>query len=334
MSVFSEWQPRYAGRGIATFPVSQEKRPTISHWQRVGIKGSERLVIRFPEADAFGFQCGPHSGVTILDIDSQDAGVLDEAIRVYGRSPVLWRTQSGNFAMPFRHSGEGRKIKRPDADIPIDILGGGYAVAPPSVGAKGRYEFIEGELSDFDRLPRLNIPAPVAERIEPQPMSAETGRRNNDLWRFAMSQARYAGTFEDLLGVAHTRNNEFPVPLSDEEVMRLAASAWGYEERGENLIGRGGSLIVPNSATRVLLDLRDGNAALLFMALRHQYKPNAIFPLAKSRAKALGIHRTTLARARDLLEDAGLIERVHQGGGGPHDPHLFRWTALARGRSG
>jgi hypothetical protein len=114
----------------------------------------------------------------------------------------------------------------------------------------------------------------------------------------------------------------------------LTASAWGYEERGENLIGRGGSMIVPSSATRVLLDLGDANAALLFMALRHQYKPNASFPLAKSRAKFLGLTETTLRRARDHLEVGGLIERIHQGGGGPNDPHLFRWTPLAGRRGG
>jgi hypothetical protein len=50
--------------------------------------------------------------------------------------------------------GERRQI-RPDPDVPIDILGGGYVVAPPSKVAKGDYEFLQGSLDDRDRLPAL-----------------------------------------------------------------------------------------------------------------------------------------------------------------------------------
>ena len=34
--VFSEWQPKYAARGIATFPIGEAKKPSIRGWQKVG----------------------------------------------------------------------------------------------------------------------------------------------------------------------------------------------------------------------------------------------------------------------------------------------------------
>ena len=337
---FAQWQGEYAAHGVPTFPVSEEKRPAVRGWQRVGMKGSEQLARKFPDANAFGFQCGERSGITVIDVDSANDAVHQEAIKRYGETPLICRTQSGGVHLYYRHAGECRSV-RPDPDVPVDICGaGGYVVAPPSQGSKGAYGYIKGSLDDLDRLPTISIPVGQAEAISlvTRWVRANIGERNKLLWRYAMMQAPHVSKFDDLLDVAMTANgmDDTGSPLSDQEVMRLTMSAWRYEQEGRNWIGHtgGGSMIVPNPATRALLELRDGNAALLFMALRHQYKPSAIFPLAKSRAKALGIHRTTLARARDLLEGAGLIERVHQGGGGPHDPHLFRWTALARGRSG
>ena len=43
---------------------------------------------------------------------------------------------------PFRYNGEARRI-RAVPDLPIDVMGGGFAVAPPSMGSTGRYEFRE-----------------------------------------------------------------------------------------------------------------------------------------------------------------------------------------------
>jgi hypothetical protein len=43
MSIFSDWQKKYASHGIATFPVRitpDRKQPAISHYGRVGLQGS------------------------------------------------------------------------------------------------------------------------------------------------------------------------------------------------------------------------------------------------------------------------------------------------------
>ena len=73
--VFAEWQPRYAKHSVATFPV-ENKVPCVRNWQKMGLPASSQLAIKFPDADAFGFQCGKSSRITLIDIDSRDEGVV------------------------------------------------------------------------------------------------------------------------------------------------------------------------------------------------------------------------------------------------------------------
>ena len=73
--VFAEWQPRYAEHGVATFPV-ENKIPRVRSWQKLGLNGSSQLAMKFPDADAFGFQCGARNRITLIDIDSDDVNVV------------------------------------------------------------------------------------------------------------------------------------------------------------------------------------------------------------------------------------------------------------------
>ena len=82
--VFACWQPQYAEQGIATFPV-KDKRPCIRGWQKIGLKGSSELASKYANADAFGFQCGARSRITIIDIDSHDEGMVGEAVKLSPR---------------------------------------------------------------------------------------------------------------------------------------------------------------------------------------------------------------------------------------------------------
>jgi Bifunctional DNA primase/polymerase, N-terminal len=130
---FREWQPQYAAHRIATFPVrvsNDGKVPAIRGWQRVGLPGSSKLAQKFAGAEALGFCPGRRSGLTMLDIDSSDERVLAEALDRHGQTSIIVRSGSGNFQAWFRNNGEKRLI-RPEPDKPIDILGGGFVVAPP-----------------------------------------------------------------------------------------------------------------------------------------------------------------------------------------------------------
>jgi hypothetical protein len=159
---FRNWQPVYAEHGIATFPVDANKKPMVKRYGRFGLEGSAKIADRFADAGAIGFMCGPRSRVTVLDIDTNDERVVADAVDRHGNTPIISRTGSGNYQAWYRHGGE-RRLIRPRGDVPIDILGGGFVVAPPSRVAKGSYQFIQGSLDDLSRLPTLNdapVPAP------------------------------------------------------------------------------------------------------------------------------------------------------------------------------
>jgi hypothetical protein len=156
-SAFALWQPAYAERGIATFPVRDNKVPAIRGYQKVGLRGSRELAHKFADAGAFGFMCGPRSRVTVLDVDTGNEQVLADALGRRGATPILVLTASGKWHAWYRHNGEGRCI-RPWPDLDIDILGArGFVVAPPSRMAHGRYQFAQGSLDDFDHLPVMRL---------------------------------------------------------------------------------------------------------------------------------------------------------------------------------
>lgn len=130
MGVFAEWQPQYAERNIATFPV-RDKRPAIRGYLKVGARGSSELAKKYPTANAFGFAC-EQAGVTVLDVDSPDEQIFADALAEFGHTPLLIRSGSGNHQAWYARNGERRRI-RPNPDRPIDILGGGFVVAPPGL---------------------------------------------------------------------------------------------------------------------------------------------------------------------------------------------------------
>ena len=142
-SSFDKWQADYAAHGVATFPVDANKRPMVSRYNKFGLVGSDAIASKFTSAPAIGFMRGRRSGVTVLDVDSTDERVLADAVDRHGHTRIIARSDSGHFQAWYRHNGERRRI-RPDRNVPIDILGAGFVVAPPSQSTKGTYEFISG----------------------------------------------------------------------------------------------------------------------------------------------------------------------------------------------
>jgi Bifunctional DNA primase/polymerase, N-terminal/Primase C terminal 1 (PriCT-1) len=312
--VFSEWQPQYAERRIATFPVNADKRPTIRRWNQITLKGSARLAERFHAADAFGFQLGPKSRITALDIDSQDEAILADALTNHGDTPFIVRTGGGYHAY-YSYAGE-RRLIRPYNDKPVDILGGGFVVAPPSVSLKGTYQIISGTLDDLAHLPPIHVVLDALRADERIP----EGRRNDSLFRFALEQARHADTYDALLDVMRTRNMNCEPPLPDDVIIATAKSAWRYEQDGRNLVGRGRSVVTPHSVIDKLICENQDAFVLLTLLQRHHW--GRYFVLANATASKLGWTRKRFAEARQLLQALGLIELVA--------PASFRSPALYR----
>ena len=214
-----------------------------------------------PKANALGFQLGPRSGVTVLDVDTRNEGVIEDAFDRHGPSPFIVRTGGGYHAY-YRHGGEKRHI-RPYADQPIDILGGGLVVAPPSVSAKGRYEIIRGSLDDLASLPPIHVVLDFLRRVTaPIP----EGRRDSTLFRQLLREARHCDDFESLLDVARSVNMDCIPPMTDAQTIKIAKSAWGFEISGNNWVGR--KARASTDREEILALSYDPAAAMLLMLWR------------------------------------------------------------------
>jgi Bifunctional DNA primase/polymerase, N-terminal len=238
--IFQKWQPEYAARGIATFPVRATKVPAVSHWGKVGLRGSAELARKKP-ADALGYVAGRRSKITVLDIDTADEKITDDAITRHGQPGIVVRTASGKRHLLYRYGGEGRHI-RPWPELPIDVLGdNGFVIAPPSQIEKGAYEIIHGHLDDLDRLrPMANNISPARGSATPPLPLKWTGMREGDgrnraLWERCMR----LGAGRDLNGmmeIAREANRQFKEPMVDTEVVKIATSAWQHDAAGLNFL--------------------------------------------------------------------------------------------------
>lgn len=324
--IFSEWQGRYAAAGVATFPV-REKRPAVKGYLRVGLVASGQFALKFPDHDQFGFACRPNK-ITVLDVDAPDERLLCDALSEFGPTPLIVRSGSGNFQAWYRHEGERRRV-RPDPTRPIDILGDGFVVAPPSKGSKRAYELISGSLDDLPALPPMRAHAvPPAARM-PAPASdvdlIPAGRRNDSLWRQCMAKARSCRTINDLMEVAvqFNRANVYE-PLPDSEVLRVVASAWAKQMAGENWFGTGERIVIAHNEVDGLLN-RDPDAFILLTVLRRNHWGRE-FVVANAMAETMpggGWRRERFAAARKRLETAGEIVRLSD---------ASRWQGPARYR--
>ena len=319
IGIFAASQPRYAAVGIPTFPVyidSQDKKPMVSNYAKFGLRGSAELVRKFGSATGIGFMAGERSRISVVDIDTRNATVLADALDRHGQTPIIARTGSGKFHAYYRHNGERRMI-RPEKDRPIDILGGGIVIAPPSRGLTGNYRFIAGGLDDLDRLPvmqnapRRGIPTPLLESRERQ--TIEPGERNNRLFKLCLRAAHCCDDIDALCDVARTRNAEFLPPLGDEEVMKVATSAWGYQVEGRNYSG--GRRAVLSEADVIPL-MPDPYVGILIVWARARFKPDAEFWLADGLAAVFGWSLRQLRQARRRAIEIGAFRRIRPSGYG------------------
>jgi hypothetical protein len=338
-NTFRDWQPRYAERNIPTFPIEiglDTKKPMVSHYGRFGLPASAEIASKYPDATAIGFMAGRRTGLTVLDVDTTDERVLADALDRHGHTPVIVRSGSGHHQAWFRHNGEGRHVRAFGLDTPIDILGRGLVVAPPSRGIKANYRFIEGGLDDLDRLPVLqNIevaaPSPPPASLDlPPRKSIKEGERNETLWRYCMRQAHcYCDDFDALLDVARTRNENCLPQLDDEEVVKIATSAWGYTERGENRFGQTGAWL-PTAEVNDLIALNP-DALFLLMYLRANNGPRSTFIAANVLKDTFGWSRQRLSKARGWLEERGYLAKVRDADGW-NGAALYRWPSPKKTR--
>jgi len=328
---FRDWQADYAAHNIPTFPVEFIrvcdqvcKKPLVRNYGRIGLASSTNIAGRFADASGIGFVCGRRSGVTVLDVDTRDERILADAVNRHGASPLIARTASGKFHAYYRHNGERRWI-RPRRDVPIDILGGGLNVAPPSRIEAGRYEFIQGSLDDLGDLPVLhNLAQGLSADANPADWGAmrEGSGRNNALFRLLGRAAHHCDDLDQLLDYAQTQNDQFGEPMQDAEVVKIAQSVWKMTCEGRNRFGQHGAWL-PLNLSRTLA--RTPDAYALYGVLNAENGPDSIFPIANGMAQTvINFGWRRLAEARRVIIGLGLVEQVSRQT--QHRPALYRWT--------
>jgi hypothetical protein len=323
MSVFAQWQPVYAEHNIPTFPCKPDKRPAVTNYGRFGLPASNQIASR-SDADALGFMCGKRSRITVLDVDTTDERILADALDRHGKASIISRTARGRFHALYRHNGERRWI-RPRRDVPIDILGNGYVVAPPSRVESGQYQIIQGSLDDLAALPVMHN---LAQGLSAAAIATDFANmregdgRNTALFRQMMREAKQVDDYEQLLDRALTVNDTMEQPMEQQEVARIAGNVWGYTERGQNRFGQHGAWFPAQEANDLV---KSQDELILLIFLRANNHPDATFWVANGLARVLGWTRQRVAAARRGLIQRGYIKQI-RAASGEHGAALYRWA--------
>ena len=123
----AEWQAAYAQRGLPTFPINpmaddgKTKRPCVKHYDKIGLRASQQLALKFRDANGLACMAGRATGSpsSILTREVPKAErLMAEAQCAYGQSRFIVRTGRNGLHADHRHNGEPRKI-RPNPTCPI-----------------------------------------------------------------------------------------------------------------------------------------------------------------------------------------------------------------------
>ena len=136
-----------------------------------------------------------------------------------------------------------------------------------------------------------------------------------------MREAHHVDDFESLLDCAETLNQELVEPMQQAEVAKIATSAWGYTERGENRFGRHGVWFPTDEANELIASSPDD--FLLLSYLRANNKPDSTFWVANGLAEKFGWSRQRLAETRQSLIAHGYL-RLLRGGNQYTGAALYR----------
>jgi DNA-binding XRE family transcriptional regulator len=321
-----------AAHGLAVIPLGGDdgKKPLVA-WEKMrrrpGRAFLERLAARHGTAN-IGILTGL-SGIVVIDVD--ESGLINDAIRRFGETPLIVSTPRGGAHLYYRGSGERCGTLRTTEGSPIDWKGiGGVVSAPPSIRPTGphagaAYTFRTGSWKDLTRLPVLRPGSlPGVDRRRDLPME---GNRNDALFRFLLRGARGCDSMDQLKDVAAWYNELLQSPLSEAEITRTVASAWRYESDGSNWVGTEARATVTWSAFKVLARNPDALALLLSLNFSHALRREPFAVVAKAMHEANHIPGWGLQKYRaskEFLIAEGFLKVTHRGGKKPGDAWLYQ----------
>jgi Bifunctional DNA primase/polymerase, N-terminal/Primase C terminal 1 (PriCT-1) len=283
------------------------------------------------------------SNVTVIDVD--DPNLLSCVLKHCGDTPLITQTPRGGYHAWYRKNGEQERTRL--HGLPIDVKAGtGIVIVPPSFQpATGkRYGFYRGKWADLRGLPKitpggLNWLAGLSTGPSIKNLRAvKQGWRNMTLFRECLKNAPWCDSFEDLLDVAETMNeNVCEPPLRKVEVEKITRSAWQYQTEGKNWVGQRARAIISNEVRQILLANRYGADALVLLVVLQQSHggrkgPFAISAKAMAKTSVIPCWNNSPNRYRNAwrtLTRLGILRIVYQGGRGPKDPRLFVFGSLS-----
>ena len=324
MAAFADAAPAWAAAGIVPLPVS----PTGKGWM---VKHPE--TFRRPAAMALaakprfaganlGFLCGALNRLTVIDIDSPAESELQHALTKYGDTGAIVQTPSGGRHLYFKHDGEGRQI-RPDESHPIDELGGGLCIAPPSSKpAGGGYAWLRGDLSVIPNLPKIRSGAVQKtrdfERSAVGPRVPD-GQRNAQLFRYCRQIVGYCDDLDQLIDATRTwSDSRCTTPETDAKIVATANSVWKFQSGKRRVMQ---NIVEGPLFQRLIADVE---VWALYAYLATENGPAAQFMVADGLGPARGWPRRMVPRARRALLDMGAIKCIRF----PRKnvPGLYRWN--------
>jgi hypothetical protein len=232
------------------------------------------------------------------------------AARAYGRH------------LYYRHDGEGREIK-PDERHPIDELGGGLCIAPPSTKpAGGGYAWLRGGLPVIPNLPKIRrgaIQKPRDVERVPAGPRVPIGQRNAQLFRYCRQIVGYCDDLDQLIDAARTWSDSKCVePMPEAEIVKTANSVFKFQGGRKQVMRH----IVESPLYKRLI--ANVEVWALFSYLATENGPNAEFMVADGLGPARGWPQRFVPKARRALLDMGAIKCVRFPRKGV--PALYRWN--------
>ncbi len=324
MAAFADAAPAWAAAGIVPLPVSPTgKGWMVKHPETFRRPAAMALAAkpRFASAN-LGFMCGSHNRLTVVDIDSPADSELQHALAAYGDSPIIVSTPSGGRHVYYAHNDEPRKV-RPDEQHPIDMLGGGLCVAPPSARPSGAsYAWLRGGLADIanGNLPKIRSGAVPKTRLAGP--RVQEGERNARLFKYCRQIVGYCDDLDALIDAGRSwADNECAVPLTDAEIVATAYKVWKYQGGRRRVMQ---NIVESPLFQRLIADVE---VWALYAYLATENGPVAHFMVADGLGPARGWPRRMVPRARRALLDLGAIKCVRQPRKGT--PGLYRWASLS-----
>jgi hypothetical protein len=341
--------------GWAVLP-AKGKSPIVENfpnWHRApGAKSIEDWAKKYPAADIVFVAglCSPRKdkrGVIVVDADDSDAS--DHTEELFGQTPGRVQTRRG-----VHHYYDASRVdcgKLPpslrglglNADLKHGQGGAAIIAAPPSRHEKEpefRYTWLDCGPSVLSDLPAFPIKVlqrlleKDQERFRTLKRDFRDGSRKQGLNDYLVGQVCFCDTFDELLDVARTWNQERLAdhakgPLEDAIVIARASVVWrqrNEEGRFEPWHhGEGVAKVDLRELNKLLaLDSKgagDAVALLAFLRVKHAARCRrgetfVLTPKAMERNQVLkGWTRERYEKARDLLLKAGLVVRVRD-----HDP--------------